>query len=449
MSIGADATRVPRCHAHRHRACSAIRSPPTSSCWVTRISWGSFPCRAQALLTRDRAQRRRGGREPARVRLGAARVSRSGERRARRRVPPRPMSAATACIALDLDAAIARRVEFLTAYQDAALAQRYRALVDRVRAARDRGSPARTALTDAVARNYFKLLAIKDEYEVARLYTDGEFERQVAAAFEGDYTLRYHFAPPLWVQARQGHRRAGKAHLRRRGCVRCSSCSRSCKGVARHAARSVRPYGRAPAGTATHRRLRAHDRRARARTCAPTTSRWPWRSPALPATIRGYGHVKRRNIDAAQAPRGGVARAVPRSRRRSRSRSPPDGRRLPETHVQLQGIRVVDLSRILSGPFCSMFLADMGAEVIKIEGVDDGDPVRKQGILRNGYSLYFASFNRNKQSLTLDLRSAEGKAGAAQAHRDRRRRARQLPARRHGEDRPLPRRARSASSRTS
>jgi crotonobetainyl-CoA:carnitine CoA-transferase CaiB-like acyl-CoA transferase len=77
--------------------------------------------------------------------------------------------------------------------------------------------------------------------------------------------------------------------------------------------------------------------------------------------------------------------------------------------MQLQGIRVVDLSRILSGPFCSMFLADMGAEVIKIEDVDDGDPVRHQGILRNGYSLYFASFNRNKRSMTLDLRTREGK----------------------------------------
>ena len=78
--------------------------------------------------------------------------------------------------------------------------------------------------------------------------------------------------------------------------------------------------------------------------------------------------------------------------------------------MQLQGIRVVDLSRIVSGPFCSMFLADMGAEVIKVEGVDDGDPVRKQGIVRDGFSWYFASFNRNKRSLTLDLRSADGKA---------------------------------------
>ena len=76
--------------------------------------------------------------------------------------------------------------------------------------------------------------------------------------------------------------------------------------------------------------------------------------------------------------------------------------------MQLEGIRVVDLTRILSGPFCSMFLADMGAEVIKIEDPKEGDPVRQQGEAPNGYSLYFANFNRNKRSITLDLRSAEG-----------------------------------------
>ncbi len=77
--------------------------------------------------------------------------------------------------------------------------------------------------------------------------------------------------------------------------------------------------------------------------------------------------------------------------------------------MQLEGIKVVDLTRILSGPFCSMFLADMGAEVIKIETPGEGDPVRRQGEARNGYSLYFATFNRNKRSLTLDLRSSAGK----------------------------------------
>ena len=77
--------------------------------------------------------------------------------------------------------------------------------------------------------------------------------------------------------------------------------------------------------------------------------------------------------------------------------------------MQLEGIRVVDLTRILSGPFCSMFLADMGAEVIKIEDPREGDPVRAQGEMVNGYSSYFATFNRNKRSLTLDLRKEAGK----------------------------------------
>src|SRR5437764_1924203 len=105
------------------------------------------------------------------------------------------------------------------------------------------------------------------------------------------------------------------------------------------------------------------------------------------------------------------ARTSTRRRIRGRARA-AGGRPLSsgQGDMQLSGIRVVDLSRILSGPFCSMFLADMGAEVIKIEDVENGDPVRQQGVLRNGYSLYFATFNRNKRSLTLDLRSGEGKA---------------------------------------
>ena len=77
--------------------------------------------------------------------------------------------------------------------------------------------------------------------------------------------------------------------------------------------------------------------------------------------------------------------------------------------MQLDGIRVLDLTRILSGPFASMFLADMGAEVIKVEDPAMGDPVRHQGAAVNGYSLYFATFNRNKRSLTLDLRHPEAK----------------------------------------
>jgi CoA:oxalate CoA-transferase len=79
-------------------------------------------------------------------------------------------------------------------------------------------------------------------------------------------------------------------------------------------------------------------------------------------------------------------------------------------HKPLSGIRVIDLTRVLSGPFCTMLLGDMGAEVIKIEPPGKGDPVRNQGAMRDGLSWYFASFNRNKKSVELDLYSDEGKA---------------------------------------
>jgi CoA:oxalate CoA-transferase len=78
--------------------------------------------------------------------------------------------------------------------------------------------------------------------------------------------------------------------------------------------------------------------------------------------------------------------------------------------VPLSGIRVVDLTRILAGPFCTQLLADLGAEVIKIEPPGRGDPVRGQGAIKDGLSWYFAQFNRNKKSITLDLYADQGKA---------------------------------------
>jgi len=81
--------------------------------------------------------------------------------------------------------------------------------------------------------------------------------------------------------------------------------------------------------------------------------------------------------------------------------------------VPLSGIRVVDLTRILAGPFCTMLLADMGAEVIKVETPGQGDPLRGQGVIRDGLSWYFAGCNRNKKSLTLNLRRDEGREALA------------------------------------
>ncbi|MGB3881488.1 MAG: indolepyruvate ferredoxin oxidoreductase family protein [Diaphorobacter nitroreducens] len=91
---------------------------------------------------------------------------------------------------------VAKRVDFLTGYQNAAYAAEYQAFVDKVRAAEDSLGQG-TRLTEAVARYLFKLMAYKDEYEVARLHTDKAFTDKIAAMYEGDYKLVHHLAPPL------------------------------------------------------------------------------------------------------------------------------------------------------------------------------------------------------------------------------------------------------------
>jgi indolepyruvate ferredoxin oxidoreductase len=97
----------------------------------------------------------------------------------------------------NLEELIARRTEFLKGYQDAAYAGRYRRLVERVREAEARKTGG-TELTEAVARHFFKLMAYKDEYEVARLHSDPAFLSRIDAMFEGRYTLRFHLAPPIF-----------------------------------------------------------------------------------------------------------------------------------------------------------------------------------------------------------------------------------------------------------
>jgi len=105
----------------------------------------------------------------------------------------------------EVDALVAVRSEFLQAYQNAGYADRYRDLVQRVAQA-EQSATGTTRLAAAVARYYFKLMAYKDEYEVARLYTDGEFLKQIEAQFEGDWKLRLHLAPPLLARRdAQGH----------------------------------------------------------------------------------------------------------------------------------------------------------------------------------------------------------------------------------------------------
>jgi indolepyruvate ferredoxin oxidoreductase len=98
--------------------------------------------------------------------------------------------------AMSLDEIITHRMKLLTDYQSKSLAARYRKLVDEVREAATKGGYGE-ALPRAVAINYAKLLAYKDEYEVARLFTDGRFEQQLRDQFEGDFKFSFNLAPPI------------------------------------------------------------------------------------------------------------------------------------------------------------------------------------------------------------------------------------------------------------
>jgi len=114
-----------------------------------------------------------------------------------RLIAPKAEVAPAMKISLTLEEIVARRVEFLTGYQNAAYADKYRTLVDRVKQAESSRAKGLGGLSEAVARYFFKLLAYKDEYEVARLYADPAFMQKIRSQFEGDYKLHFHLAPPL------------------------------------------------------------------------------------------------------------------------------------------------------------------------------------------------------------------------------------------------------------
>src|ERR671919_1503880 len=76
--------------------------------------------------------------------------------------------------------------------------------------------------------------------------------------------------------------------------------------------------------------------------------------------------------------------------------------------LSLEGVRILDLSRVLAGPFCGMLLSDLGADVIKVEDTATGDESRTWPPHKDGESAAFLVINRNKRDITLDLKSAEG-----------------------------------------
>jgi indolepyruvate ferredoxin oxidoreductase len=203
-------------------------------------------------------------------------------------------------IARSLDEIVARRVEFLTAYQNAAFAKRYADRVAAVRKAEQAALPGSTAVAEAVAKNLFKLMAIKDEYEVARLYTDGSFQRQLAAQFQDYDRLEFHLAPP--IMGRRGADGRPRKSSFGPWMMKAFRLLASLKGL-RGSALDVFGYS---AERRMERDLLARyeadvDRIARILTPAKIGAAAALAS--VPALIRGYGHVKQASVEKAAGER--------------------------------------------------------------------------------------------------------------------------------------------------
>jgi len=195
---------------------------------------------------------------------------------------------------------VERRVEFLTAYQNAAYAARYRDWVERVKAAEAARAPGRCGLADAVARYLFKLMAYKDEYEVARLFTDGSFLKQVDSAFAGEkLRFEFHLAPPLLAR-----------RDRSTGLPRKMSFGPWLLPVFRLLAKfkflrgtPYDPFGRS-AERRTERKL-IQDYEAMLEKVLPALTpdnhHLAVGLAAIPEKIRGFGHVKQRHLAVARA----------------------------------------------------------------------------------------------------------------------------------------------------
>ena len=158
-----------------------------------------------------------------------------------------------------------------------------------------------SGLAEAAARNLFKLMAYKDEYEVARLYTDGTFCKKLRRQFEGDFTLEYHLAPPLFAPARSGQPASRASAPSDLGCVHVFRFLARLRRAARHGFRYFRLHQGAAHGAALDRRIRSDPSRACRRRSLPTITRSPVEIASLPAKMRGFGHVKARNVESAKA----------------------------------------------------------------------------------------------------------------------------------------------------
>jgi indolepyruvate ferredoxin oxidoreductase len=193
-----------------------------------------------------------------------------------------------------------RRAEFLTAYQDASYARRYRNWVEKVRTVEAEKAPGQCGLAEAVARYLFKLMAYKDEYEVARLYADTSFLDRVKSSFDGDkLSFEFHLAPPLLARRdpATGEPRKMSFGPWMLTVFRMLAKLKFLRGTA------FDPFGHSKERR-TERRLIADYEYLLGEICeflTPGNHRFAVGLTAIPEKIRGYGPVKERHLAAAKA----------------------------------------------------------------------------------------------------------------------------------------------------
>ncbi|MFX1763662.1 indolepyruvate ferredoxin oxidoreductase family protein [Paraburkholderia sp. A1RI-2L] len=202
-----------------------------------------------------------------------------------------------------LDTLIEKRARYLAAYQNEAYAQRYLAFVDEVRRAeakleRADAGPNEQPLTEAVAKNLHKLMAYKDEYEVARLYADPAFVEKLKASFEGDWKLNFHLAPPSFAK------HDGKGHLVKKQygprmftALRVLAKLKFLRGTA------LDPFGRTEERRHERALIGEYEALVREIIGGLSEENLPLAIELanLPDAIRGYGHVKENNLKATRA----------------------------------------------------------------------------------------------------------------------------------------------------
>jgi indolepyruvate ferredoxin oxidoreductase len=198
-----------------------------------------------------------------------------------------------------LDALVEHRAGFLKNYQNSAYAQRYRDAVRTIRIAEAKLARGFSGLAEATARNLFTLMAYKDEYEVARLHTDGAFLQKLQRQFDGDFTVAYHLAPPLLAR-RDPTTGEPKKHAFgpwMRHVFRLLTWLRPLRGTA------LDIFGYTRERRMERRLIADYEAvlRELAAALSPENHALAVEIASLPAKMRGFGHIKARNVESAKA----------------------------------------------------------------------------------------------------------------------------------------------------